>query len=75
MSAGGYHSCALVSGDTVKCWGADYYGQLGNGSGPAATSGSVSGIVDDRAHRQRDQRRRRAQLRPPARRHGRVLGL
>ena len=35
LAAGGYHSCAVLRGSTVKCWGDNGYGQLGNGvSGP-----------------------------------------
>ena len=32
ISAGGYHSCALLDDDTVKCWGSGQYGQLGQDS-------------------------------------------
>ena len=55
ISAGGMdqpsHTCALLFGGTVKCWGYNYFGQLGNGtltnSPPwgITTPVSVSGIT------------------------------
>jgi alpha-tubulin suppressor-like RCC1 family protein len=31
VTAGGFHSCALIQDGTVACWGADDYGQRGDG--------------------------------------------
>ncbi len=48
IAAGGSHTCALLWGHTVRCWGDNSYGQLGNGSGLpggySSTSLAVSGL-------------------------------
>ena len=32
LAAGGYHTCAILLDGSVKCWGHNSYGELGNGS-------------------------------------------
>jgi hypothetical protein len=32
IAIGYYHSCALLSGGTIKCWGKNSRGQLGDGT-------------------------------------------
>lgn len=32
VTAGKYHTCALLQNGEVRCWGANWYGQLGDGS-------------------------------------------
>ena len=50
IAAGAEHSCALREDGTISCWGANWYGQLGNGqSGENAHSSvpvEVAGITD-----------------------------
>jgi alpha-tubulin suppressor-like RCC1 family protein len=47
ISAAYHHTCALLAGGTVACWGDDSEGQLGNGStslNPIPTPVAVSGL-------------------------------
>lgn len=48
-SAGGSHTCAARTTGRLFCWGADTYGQLGDGStgGPTSTPREVSGASTD----------------------------
>ena len=43
ISAGGLHACARLSDATATCWGANFYGQLGNGG--YYVSNRVTGLM------------------------------
>ncbi len=50
IAAGRYHSCALTTGGAVVCWGANFYGALGDGTttprvSPVAVIGLASGVA------------------------------
>ena len=55
ITAGYFHTCALMSSGEVRCWGANSYGQLGDGSGyadrgwPLQVNGITSGIAEVQA--------------------------
>jgi len=46
---GGYHACALLESGSIKCWGDNYDGQLGNGDDGNASSFPVSVASIDNA--------------------------
>jgi hypothetical protein len=53
ITAGDMHTCALIGDGSLRCWGDNTYGQLGDGSGPtsgyvvASAGGSVPQVVSN----------------------------
>ncbi len=47
LALGSFSTCALLDDATVKCWGANDFGQLGNGSGSSAAIGDGPGEMGD----------------------------
>jgi len=45
VAAGSLHTCALLDDHSIKCWGYNYYGELGQGDGQ--TRGDVAGELGD----------------------------
>ena len=52
IATGESHTCALLSGGTVECWGRNVEGQLGSGSnaGPQTCNVSGSGLIQSGAY-------------------------
>ena len=46
ITAGGYHTCALLDDNTVKCWGRGFYGQLGYDSIDNVGDGTGTNMAD-----------------------------
>ncbi len=44
IAVGGYHTCVLLDTEEVKCWGDNYYGQLGTKSSSIKPADAVVGL-------------------------------
>lgn len=47
LSAGGYHTCALLDDGAVRCWGQNTYGELGYGNIDTIGDNEVPGFAGD----------------------------
>lgn len=45
IAAGGEHTCALTTSGAVECWGADFRGELGDGTSTFAARSTPVGVV------------------------------
>jgi alpha-tubulin suppressor-like RCC1 family protein len=43
--AGGYHTCAILTDRTIRCWGENDFGQLGNDMMTASNTGIPSPVT------------------------------
>ena len=46
VSAGWYHTCAILDNGDAKCWGRDHHGQLGDGGSNTDLSAPPSNAID-----------------------------